>query len=345
LNNNSNNNSNNLKSQQIELNENNPNILNQNNKEFNSKNQNFNYNTNKDFNHEKFENKKYNVNDEANKRNKEKNDNNNQIDKDFVNDDKKLNNSEHNLEQNQNKIINNSEESNTNIENKKNNVIEVNNKNNEYNDELEIIGVDKRKTKTSNRKKNTKNNNKKQTRINNKKTNKRKRKDKEIIEEDNSITKRIKSFNIEDIIDTASNLTICIPTESFNYNDVSNKYDKDEWLKAVEEELNNIKELNVYTIVDHVPKNANIITPKEVFKYKLDASGSIVKRKARLVARGFTQIYGIDFTVTFSPTLRQDSLRLVTAIAAKNKYNIYQIDVKAAYLNAELEDNIYIKVP
>lgn len=106
-----------------------------------------------------------------------------------------------------------------------------------------------------------------------------------------------------------------------------------------------MKELNVYTVVDHVPKNANIITPKWVFKYKLDANGNIVKRKARLVARGFTQIYGIDFTVTFSPTLRQDSLRLVTAIAAQNRYNIYQIDVKAAYLNAELEENIYIKAP
>jgi len=124
-----------------------------------------------------------------------------------------------------------------------------------------------------------------------------------------------------------------------------NKYDKNEWFKAVQEELNNMKELNVYSIVDHVPKNANIITPKWVFKYKLYANGNIVKRKARLVARGFTQIYGIDFTATFSPTLRQDSLRIVTAIAAQNKYNIYQIDVKAAYLNANLEENIYIKAP
>jgi len=96
-----------------------------------------------------------------------------------------------------------------------------------------------------------------------------------------------------------------------------NKYDKNEWFKAVQEELNNMKELNVYSIVDHVPKNANIITPKWVFKYKLYANGNIVKRKARLVARGFTQIYGIDFTATFSPTLRQDSLRIVTAIAAQ----------------------------
>jgi len=256
-----------------------------------------------------------------------------------------MNNLNGNLEQNVNKNKINSEESNLNTENEQNNTTERNNTNNENNDELEKVGIDKRKTRTYNRKKNTRNNNKQQTRVNNKKVNKRKRKDKEIIEENNNKTKRIKSFNIEDIIDIVSNLTVNIPTEPFNYDDILNKYDKDEWLKAVEEELNNMKELNVYTVVDHVPKNANIITPKWVFKYKLDANGNIVKRKARLVARGFTQIYGIDFTVTFSPTLRQDSLRLVTAIAAQNRYNIYQIDVKAAYLNAELEENIYIKAP
>ena len=141
------------------------------------------------------------------------------------------------------------EKSNTNIDNKKNNVIEVNNKNNENNNKLEIIGVDRRKATNSNRKKNAENSDKQQTRINNKKTNKRKCNDKEIIEERNSITKRIKSFNIEDIIDTVSNLTVSIPTEPINYNDILNKYDKNEWFKAVQKELNNMKELNIYSIV------------------------------------------------------------------------------------------------
>ena len=219
LNNNSSNNSNNLIDQQMELNENNPNTLNQNNQGFNSKNQNFNFNTNKDLSNDKFENKQHSVNDEDNKKDKEKN-NNNPIDTDSANNDINLNNLKQNLEQNENKNINNSKKSNTNIDNKKNNVVEVNNKNNEYNNKIEIIGVDRRKATNSNRKKNAKNSDKQHTRINNKMTNKRKRKDKEIIEESNSTTKRIKSFNIEDIIDIVSNLTVSIPTEPINYNDI-----------------------------------------------------------------------------------------------------------------------------
>eukprot|EP00833_Pecoramyces_ruminatium_P015872 jgi/Orpsp1_1/1189904/evm.model.d7180000075388.1 len=137
----------------------------------------------------------------------------------------------------------------------------------------------------------------------------------------------------------------CKPSEPINFKDIYNKEDKDDWIDAVNNELNSMKNLNVFTILKNVPKGINIVTPKWVFKYKYDDKGNIIKRKARLVARGFTQQEGIDYKETFSPTLRQNSLRILTAIAAINNYDIYQIDIKTAYLNAKLDENIYMYAP
>jgi len=121
--------------------------------------------------------------------------------------------------------------------------------------------------------------------------------------------------------------------------------DKDMWLKAVNEELDNMRRMKVFTIIDEVPKGANIITTRWVLKYKRDSEGRIVKYKARLVARGYDQIYGVDYINTFSPTLKQDTLRIIIAIAVNNKFKIHQMDIKAAYLNAKLDENIYMELP
>ena len=133
--------------------------------------------------------------------------------------------------------------------------------------------------------------------------------------------------------------------EPTTYDDVLNSPDKEEWLNAIGEERRNFIRLKVYTPIEELPENANLISCRWIFKYKRDAMGNIVKRKARLVARGFTQQLGIDYQNTFSLTLRQDSLRTITAIAAQNGFNIAQIDVNAAYLNAELDEELYTKIP
>eukprot|EP00833_Pecoramyces_ruminatium_P018359 jgi/Orpsp1_1/1192391/evm.model.d7180000092864.1 len=103
--------------------------------------------------------------------------------------------------------------------------------------------------------------------------------------------------------------------------------------------------MKVFTIIDAVPKGANIITTRWVLKYKRDSEGRIVKYKARLVARGYDQICGVDYINTFSPTLKQDTLRIIVAIAVNNKFKIHQMDIKAAYLNAKLDENIYMELP
>jgi hypothetical protein len=130
--------------------------------------------------------------------------------------------------------------------------------------------------------------------------------------------------------------------EPVSYKDIFNKTDKKEWIAAVDSELNNMKKLNVYTPMKVIPKGANIISPKWVFKYKQDSNGNIIKRKARLVAKGFTLPYGIDYKETFSPTMKQDTLKIITALAAFNNFNIQQLEIKAAYLNAPLNETIYI---
>eukprot|EP00833_Pecoramyces_ruminatium_P007550 jgi/Orpsp1_1/1181582/evm.model.c7180000077787.1 len=140
---------------------------------------------------------------------------------------------------------------------------------------------------------------------------------------------------------------IYIPTllEPVNYNGIFNLEDKDLWLEAVQNELNSMKKMKIYTMVESVPETSNIISCRWIFKYKRDLKGNIIKRKTRLVARGFTQQIGIDFKETFSPNLKHDSLRIITAISTQLGFNIEQIDINSAYLNAHLEENIYMNIP
>ncbi len=133
--------------------------------------------------------------------------------------------------------------------------------------------------------------------------------------------------------------------EPRSYKEIFHTKDKDKWLEAVKDELNNMKSMNVFTIVDKVPKNSNVISTRWVLKYKKDSKGNIIKHKARLVARGFTQVYGIDYKNTFSPTLKQDTLKIIVSTAVQNKFNIHQMDIKSAYLNAKLDEDIYMTLP
>jgi len=156
--------------------------------------------------------------------------------------------------------------------------------------------------------------------------------------EDVPNTKRIKIFSIR-------NRKMPVLIEPSSFEEIFLLPDKDLWLKAVNEERKNLITLEVFEPVDNVPDNANVVSCRWIFKYKRDAHGNIIKRKARLVARGFTQQIGIDYFNTYSPTFRQDSLRIIVAIASSKGFNIKQIDVNAAYLNAELTEDIYIRTP
>jgi hypothetical protein len=116
------------------------------------------------------------------------------------------------------------------------------------------------------------------------------------------------------------------------------------WLNAVKDELDSIEKNNVWKIVTK-PKNVNIISTRWVFVKKTDEHGNLVKYKARLVARGFQQIYGVDYNETFAPVVRFTSIRVILSIAVQRKMFIHQMDVKTAFLNGKIDEDIYIEIP
>ena len=84
------------------------------------------------------------------------------------------------------------------------------------------------------------------------------------------------------------------------------------------------------------------ISVKWIYKIKQDVDGNVQKNKARLVARGFTQQPNIDFNETFAPVAHMDTVRTVLAIAAQNKWPFYQMDVKSAFSNGYVEEEVYV---
>ena len=116
------------------------------------------------------------------------------------------------------------------------------------------------------------------------------------------------------------------------------------WLAAMKEKLLMIKRNNTWELVER-PQNRNVIGVKWVYRTKLNADGSINKLKARLVVKGYAQIFGVDYSDTFAPVARLDTIRLLLAIAAQLNWKVYQMDVKSAFLNGVLQEEIYTEQP
>jgi len=117
-----------------------------------------------------------------------------------------------------------------------------------------------------------------------------------------------------------------------------------EWEKAVQTELNTLKQMDTWKLVN-APKDRQPIMNKWVFMRKYDKDGNLQKYKARLVTRGFTQIPGMDYNETFSPVIWLEMIRAILALAVAQYWEIQQMDVKGAYLNGKLKEEIYMKQP
>ncbi len=109
------------------------------------------------------------------------------------------------------------------------------------------------------------------------------------------------------------------------------------WKEAIDHEIKMLEAARTWKMVPHLPRK-NIIGSKWVFKLKCKADGSVDKYKARLVVRGFTQIYGVDYFDTFSPVARLVSFRVLMALVARFGWELEVFDFNTAYLNGELDE-------
>lgn len=110
------------------------------------------------------------------------------------------------------------------------------------------------------------------------------------------------------------------------------------------EEMDAMEKNKTWTLTE-LPRGVKAIKCKWIFKSKFNADGELVKHKARLVARGFTQRYGIDYVETYSPVARYTSIRCLIAIAARRDMEIYQMDAVTAFLQGKLTETIYMEQP
>ena len=92
------------------------------------------------------------------------------------------------------------------------------------------------------------------------------------------------------------------------------------------------------------PKGVNVIGTKWIFKNKSDEHGTVIRNKSRLVAQGYTQVEWVDFDETFTPVARLESIRILLAITSHLNFKLYQIDVKNAFLNGMLQEEIYVEI-
>lgn len=118
----------------------------------------------------------------------------------------------------------------------------------------------------------------------------------------------------------------------------------DEWLAAMESEMKSIIASQTWTVVSR-PEDREVIGSRFVLRNKYNGDGTLERRKARLVAKGYSQRPGVDFGDTFAPVARMSSIRMVAALAAQHQLSMSQFDVTTAYLNGELEEQIFMECP
>lgn len=114
-----------------------------------------------------------------------------------------------------------------------------------------------------------------------------------------------------------------------------------EWVEAMNSAIKSIEKNKTWEL-SKLPAGHKAIGLKWVFKLKRNTEGEIIKHKARLVAKGYVQKKGIDFDEVFAPIARIDTVKLILALAANRGWKIHNLDVKTAFLNGELEEEVYV---
>lgn len=157
---------------------------------------------------------------------------------------------------------------------------------------------------------------------------------------------RSNSSNPSNILNSA-HIAFCVAlcTETpVTVNEALQCDESEKWLDAMKEELNSMHTNNTWDLVN-LPHDRKAIKNKWVFARKTNQLGHVTKYKARLVAKGFSQREGIDYTQTFSPVARYQSLRYLLCLVANLDLNLTQMDAVSAFLNGPLSEEVYMEQP
>jgi len=113
------------------------------------------------------------------------------------------------------------------------------------------------------------------------------------------------------------------------------------WQQAIDEELSALHKTDIWDLVP-LPSSKSIVGCRWVYKIKTNSDGSIERYKARLVAKGYSQQYGMDYEETFTPVAKMTIIHTLIAVASIRQWHISQLDVKNAFLNEDLQEEVYM---
>ena len=135
-----------------------------------------------------------------------------------------------------------------------------------------------------------------------------------------------------------------ISDEPKTYEEAVTGNEREQWIKAMDDEMQALHENNTWVLTE-LPPHKSTIGGKWVYKKKLNKDGHVERYKARYVAKGYSQVEGVDYNETFAPVVKYKSLRVLLALAAIYDLELVQMDVQTAFLNAPIKEEVYMKQP
>lgn len=129
-----------------------------------------------------------------------------------------------------------------------------------------------------------------------------------------------------------------------SYREAVESPEAEQWREAIRVEYESLIQHGTWTL-EPLPKGRKAVGCKWVFDLKRDKAGNVQRYKARLVAKGYSQVEGVDFQETFSPVARFTTMRVILTMAADQDLEVHQLDIKTAFLNGYLEEEIYMEQP
>ena len=150
-----------------------------------------------------------------------------------------------------------------------------------------------------------------------------------------NLRKRIVDKYVANFVSSSCYLSQVEPTK------VEEELQDESWVEAMHVELHQFQRNDVWNIVPR-PEGVKIIGTKWIFRNKTDEEGNVIQNKARLVAQEYTQVKGVDFDETFAPVAWIEYIRVLLALACHLKFELYQMDIKSAFLNGFLKEEVFV---